>query len=93
MKKNPIALQKKLFLSKETIARLNSHAQLHVRGGNLVEGPVDTSFDYRRCTTIEEFRLSLEIQCRETEKSGGLRNASFFCRNLSDRHIACCLDR
>lgn len=67
MKRKPIALQNKLMLNKATIASLNNLSQLQVRGGDLVQGPVDTSLDYRRCTTIEHFRLSLEIQCAETE--------------------------
>lgn len=82
MKRKPIALQKKLFLGKETIASLNSHAQLQVRGGDLVSGPIDTSFDYRRCTTIEQFRLSLEIQCAETE-------SPVFCRTQPSFAIIC----
>lgn len=68
MKKKPIGLQRKLFLDKETIATLNATMQGRVRGGNLVQAPVNDSLDYRRCTTtIEQFRLSMEIQCNETE--------------------------
>lgn len=85
MKKKSIALRKKLFLGKETIVQLNSHAQLQLRGGNLVQEPANTSFDYRRCTTtIEEFRLSLEIQCNETESPVG-------CRTLLSFAVICVL--
>jgi hypothetical protein len=83
MKRKPIGLQKKLFLNKETIASLNSHAQLRVRGGDLVQGPVNTSYDYRQCTTtIEVFRLSLEIQCAETE-------SPVFCRTRPSVDLIC----
>ncbi len=61
-------MQRKLFLNKETIATLNATTQARVRGGNLVQAPGNDSLDYRRCTTtIEVFRLSMEIQCNETE--------------------------
>lgn len=83
MKRSPIELKKKLFLNKETIACLNATAQRSVRGGDLVAGPVNDSFDYRQCTTtIEVFRLSLEIQCNETE-------SPVFCRTRPSIDIVC----
>ncbi|WP_118972266.1 class I lanthipeptide [Taibaiella koreensis] len=68
MKKKPMALGRKLFLNKSTIGSLDAASQQLLAGGDLVEAPKPTTtVDWQRCTTIEVFRLSYEVQCPATQ--------------------------
>ncbi|WP_118950950.1 class I lanthipeptide [Taibaiella helva] len=67
MKKKQMALSRKLWLNKSTIANLDVAGQQQLAGGDLVTAPQPTTTRDRQRCTIEIFRLSYEIQCPATQ--------------------------